>query len=424
MNKRQMDIMCERVEPIDTRLKACGTVGKQGGKRRKQILKRPSMQLKNFEYKQYEGDKRAWTVEPASFGPINLLVGRNASGKTRILNVMVGLARLLAGKQQAPFGTGDFKTTLVTPNGKSFVYEVSMQKNLVTREYLSCGGDQYLIREGSGPGKIKTAPKGKMVDFQVKPNQLAIFSKRDSLQYPFLEEIAAWAEGAEHYEFAALFGPNAIGSPGMIVSESQVKDPEKILSRDFAHREILQLLVAAAIDRYGDAFKKSIFADMNKVGYELDDMGIGVLSEISMSPPPIGIWVKERDLQCNTEQNQMSLGMFRALSAVIRMNLPQFTNAPSAVFLDDVGEGLDFERSVGLIKILIEKAEKGGFQLFMTSNDRFVMNEVPLKYWSVIVRMGSLVKVKNYENSRDEFNKFEKLGLNNFDYFVANSSRT
>lgn len=120
----------------------------------------------------------------------------------------------------------------------------------------------------------------------------------------------------------------------------------------------------------------------------------------------------------------MSLGMFRALSAVIRMNLPQFTNAPSAVFLDDVGEGLDFERSVGLIKTLIEKAEKGGFQLFMTSNDRFVMNEVPLKYWSVIIRMGSLVKVKNYENSRDEFDKFEKLGLNNFDYFVATSSRT
>jgi hypothetical protein len=379
------------------------------------------MQLRNFEYKQYEGDKRAWTIEPASFGPINLLVGKNASGKTRTLNVIAALAQLLAGKRQA-LGTGDFKATLVTPNGKSFVYELSMQKNLVNREYLSCDDEEYLTREGPGPGKIKTEPNGEMADFQIKSSQLAIFSKRDSLQYPFLEEIAAWAEGTEHYEFATLFGPTAIGNPGMIISEGQFKDPEKTLSRDFAHREMLQLLVAAAIDRYGDAFKKSIFTDMNKVGYELDDMGIGVLSEFSMSPPPIGIWVKEHDLQCNTEQNQMSLGMFRALSAVIRMNLPQFTNVPSAVFLDDVGEGLDFERSVGLIKILIEKAEKGGFQLFMTSNDRFVMNEVPLKYWSVIVRMGSLVKVKNYENSSDEFNKFEKLGLNNFDYFVANSS--
>jgi energy-coupling factor transporter ATP-binding protein EcfA2 len=381
------------------------------------------MQLKNIEYKQYEGDKREWTVEPASFGQINLLVGKNASGKTRILNVMVGLARLLAGKQTL-FATGDFKATLVAPNGKSFVYEVSMQNNLVNREYLNCGDNQYLTREGSGPGKIKTEPKGEMVDFQIKRNQLAIFSKRDSLQYPFLEEIAAWAEGTEYYEFATLFGPYSIGSPGVLVSMDQMKDSEKALSRDFEHREMLQLLVAAAIDKFGDAFKKSILADMNKVGYDLEDMGVGVLSEIKMSPPPIGIWIKERDLQCNTEQNQMSLGLFRALSAVIRMNLHQFTNAPSAVFLDDVGEGLDFERSVGLIKTLIGKAEKGGFQLFMTSNDRFVMNEVPLKYWSVIIRMGSLVKVKNYENSRDEFDRFEKLGLNNFDYFVANSSRT
>jgi energy-coupling factor transporter ATP-binding protein EcfA2 len=381
------------------------------------------MQLKKIEYKQYEGDKREWTLEPASFGQINLIVGKNASGKTRILNVMVGLARLIAGKQQVLFETGDFKVTLVTPNGKSLVYEVSMQNNLVNREYLRCGDNQYLTREGAGPGKIKTEPKGEMVDFQIKPNQLAIFSKRDSLQYPFLEEIAAWAEGTEHYEFATLFGPSAIGNPGVLVSMDQIKDSEKTLSRNFEQREILQLLVAAAINKFGDSFKKSILADMNKVGYDLEDMGVGLLSDIKISPPPIGIWVKESDLHCNTEQNQMSFGMFRALSAVIRMNLSQFTSSPSAVFLDDVGEGLDFERSVGLIKTLIEKAEKGGFQLFMTSNDRFVMNEVPLKYWTVIIRMGSLVKVKNYENSRDEFNKFEKLGLNNFDYFVANSSR-
>jgi ABC-type multidrug transport system ATPase subunit len=382
------------------------------------------MQLKKLEYKEYEGDKREWTLEPASFGQINLLVGKNATGKTRTLNVMAGLARLLAGKQQGLFTSGDFKVTLVTPNGKSFMYDVSMKNNLVNREYLSCDNNTYLTREGSGPGKIKTEPIGEMLDFQIKPNQLAIFSKRDSLQYPFLEEIAAWAEGTEHYEFATLFGPNSIGNPGVIASMDRIKDSEKTLSRDFEHREMLQLLVAAAINKFSDAFKKSILADMNKVGYDLEDMGVGVLSDIKMMPPPVGIWVKEHDLRCNTEQNQMSLGMFRALAAVVRMNLAQFTNAPSAVFLYDVGEGLDFERSVGLIKILIEKAEKGGFQLFMTSNDRFVMNEVPLKYWSVIIRMGSLVKVKNYENSRDEFDKFEKLGLNNFDYFVANSSQT
>lgn len=382
------------------------------------------MQLKNIEYKEYEGNKREWNVEPALFGQINLLVGKNASGKSRLLRVMAGLARLLAGKQPLLFGSGTYKATLVTPNGKSFFYDLSLKDHLVSSEYLSCGNDQYLIREGSGPGKIRTEPKGELADFQIKPNQLAIFSKRDSLQYPFLEEIATWAEGTEHYEFATLFGPFAIGSPGMIISLNQIQDPEKVLSRDFGNRELLQLLIVAAIDKFGDDFKKSIVADMKQVGYDLEDLGTGVLSDFPASPPPIGLWVKERDLRCNTEQNQMSLGMFRALCAVIRMNLAQFAKAPSTVFLDDVGEGLDFERSVGLIKTLIEKAEKGGFQLFMTTNDRFVMNEVPLKYWSVIIRKGSLVKVKNYENSCDEFKKFEKLGLNNFDYFVANSSRT
>ena len=381
------------------------------------------MQLKNIEYKQYEGDKREWAVEPASFGQINLLVGKNASGKTRLLNVMAGLSRLISGKQPAIFESGTFKTTLVTPSGKRFLYDLSMQNYLVNSEYLSCGNDQYLIREGSGPGKIKTAPKGELVEFQIKPTQLAIFSKRDSLQYPFLEEIATWAEATEHYEFATLFGPYAIGNPGMFLPTEQIQDPDKVLNRDSQQWQFIQLLVMAAVSKYGGDFKQSIISDMSKIGYDLEDIGTGVLSDIKTSPPAIGIWIKERDLLCNTEQNQISLGMFRALSAVIRMNLAQFANAPSTVFLDDVGEGLDFERSVGLIKTLIEKAEQGGFQLFMTTNDRFVMNEVPLKYWSLIIRTGSLVKLKNYENSSDEFKKFEKLGLNNFDYFVANSSR-
>jgi energy-coupling factor transporter ATP-binding protein EcfA2 len=378
------------------------------------------MQLKKIELREFAGEKREWTLESASFGQINLIVGKNASGKTRLLNTMAALARLLAGKQQIPFDFSDLKATLVTPSGKNFVYEASTQNNLVNREYLKCDNTPYLTREGSGPGKIRTEPNGKMMDFQIKPYQFAVFAKRDSLQYPFLEEIATWAEGTEHYESATLFGPLSIGSPN-VISSDQIKVFESMPGGGLEHREIIQLLAAAAINKYGDAFKKSIFTDMHRVGYDLEDIGVGVISDFKTIPPSAGLWVKERDLKCDTQQNHMSLGMFRALSTVIRMSLPQFTKIPSAVFLDDVGEGLDFQRSVGLIKVLIEKAQKVGFQLFMTSNDRFVMNEVPLKYWNVIIRIGSLVKVKNYENSHDEFDKFEKLGLNNFDYFVASS---
>jgi len=378
------------------------------------------MLLSRIEYKEWEGNPREWIIDPTSFGDINLLVGKNTSGKSRLLNVMSGLARLFSGKQQTLFSSGDYKVTLTSQNGPSYEYEVSLKENNAVREILRHGSDFYIERNGSGPGKIKTSPSGEHLDFQVKPTQLAVTAKRDSLQYPYLEEIATWAEGTEHYEFGTLFGPNAIGMPGMVAPIEFLSDPEKILQRNYAHKENLPVLFAAGLSKYAD-FKRSVCDDMNHIGYELEDMGMGVLSAIQMKPPAIGMWIKERDLRCNTEQTQMSLGMFRAFATIVRLNLIMRSAGPSTLFLDDVGEGLDYARSVALIELLMSKAKEGQFQLFMTSNDRFVMNEVPIEHWSVLLRTGHHVRVKNFENSRDEFRKFQKLGLNNFDYFVSHA---
>ena len=52
----------------------------------------------------------------------------------------------------------------------------------------------------------------------------------------------------------------------------------------------------------------------------------------------------------------------------------------------------------------------------MTTNDRFVMNAVPLEAWSVLQRTGGKVVVRNYANSKSHFDKFKFIGLNNFDF--------
>jgi len=92
---------------------------------------------------------------------------------------------------------------------------------------------------------------------------------------------------------------------------------------------------------------------------------------------------------------------------------------PSAVLIDDIGEGLDFDRSCKLIKVLIKKAEESRVQLIMATNDRFVMNVVPLQYWSVLQRHGGGSKVLNYDNARARFDEFKFTGMNNFDFFAT-----
>ena len=55
----------------------------------------------------------------------------------------------------------------------------------------------------------------------------------------------------------------------------------------------------------------------------------------------------------------------------------------------------------------------------MSTNDRFVMNNVPLEYWSVIDRVEGECKIYNYKNSPKLFDEFALTGMNNFDFFSS-----
>jgi AAA15 family ATPase/GTPase len=125
------------------------------------------------------------------------------------------------------------------------------------------------------------------------------------------------------------------------------------------------------------------------------------------------------DLPFSTYFEDMSQGMARAFSLIVQLNYSLMAKIPSCILIDDIGEGLDYDRSRKLIELIIEKAEGSNIQVFMTTNDRFVMNSVPLKYWSVIHREGNKSVFYNYQNSKQTFDDFAFTGLNNFDFFAT-----
>jgi len=55
------------------------------------------MKLESLAFTQFPGQPAEWSVEKFTLGQINLIVGRNATGKTRLLNVINSLGILLGG---------------------------------------------------------------------------------------------------------------------------------------------------------------------------------------------------------------------------------------------------------------------------------------------------------------------------------------
>ena len=92
---------------------------------------------------------------------------------------------------------------------------------------------------------------------------------------------------------------------------------------------------------------------------------------------------------------------------------------PVTIVIDDLCEGLDYERATKLGQLIFEKCLNTNVQLIATSNDSFLMDVVDLKYWNVLQRDGNVVTAINNQTHEALFKKFKFTGLSNFDFFAS-----
>ncbi len=375
------------------------------------------MILKSLKYYEHHNKEKAWYLDEFQLGYINLVIGKNASGKTRTLNVIGGLADLVSGQlrgSKLPFTSGDYELCFEN-SSKKIQYSLGYEDAKIYKEVLIVDDNKLLERGKDGAGIIYFVEEAKNIKFQVPDNELACVARRDSVQHPFFEELFLWGNNTLHYRFGTFLGKDTFGV--------YVKPKDKnIVNLKDTHNVVGFL--QKGIDQFGETFKRNILKEMKQIGYDLENIGVAPLQNVSLNikhdTHPEGVFVQEKDLKQQTNQLEISDGMFRALSLIIQLNFAKHTRLPSCVLIDDIGEGLDFERSSKLIKLIIEKSRNSKIQLILATNDKFVMNNVPLEYWSIIQRIGDKCKIFNYNNSKKLFDDFDFTGLNNFDFFSSN----
>ena len=374
------------------------------------------MELKSLEYQQHKNTKNEWKIEPTTFESINLIAGQNATGKSRVLNVISNLARLFSIVQNIHYKSGTYKI-IFDKNGDEISYFLNYRNRKVIQEKLHFNGDVYLNRNSSGAAKIHSDQIEDKLEYEIPVDQLAVITKRDSKQHPLLDALYFWGNNLMHFKFGENLGKNILGMP------SKKIPPDLIF--DLKSTDKVFYILKKGKKEYGLRFEKAIKRDMASVGYKLEKIFLTqpVSVTITGDAPvtPVALAVKEKDLPGITDQNDMSQGMFRALSLLIQLNYAIMANKLSCILIDDIGEGLDYEKSSNLIKLILKKTEKKSVQLIMSTNDRFVMNNVPLEYWTVMHRAGTKLLSINYRNSKELFEEFELIGLNNFDFFTSKS---
>ena len=364
------------------------------------------MHLTSIKYDEFLGDPREWILAELAIDKVVLIVGKNASGKTRSLNVISGLAGLISSERDV-FSSGNYDVNFVD-GANNYNYVLVMNEGQVVEERFSNNNEVLLERSQDGTGSLYATQINDRLRFKVPDNRLAIVAKRDEEQHSYLNPLHAWAENLIHHSFT-----DAQEKRTFITFAK-----EKIKSR---HKHHPIGLLKKGIDRFGNEYIESIIHDFTTVGYSISDIAYVQPRDMEVVEGPLiyCLSVQEEELLARTDQNHMSDGMYRTLSLIIKLNYFLYEQSDSVLLVDDVGEGLDFGRAKNLVKLIIDKSVGRNIQIIMTTNDQFIMNGIPIDYWAISIRKGDKVSFVTHKTNPEEFERFKFIGLNNFEFFAS-----
>jgi AAA15 family ATPase/GTPase len=370
------------------------------------------MYLRQFSFRENAGKTIEWLIDNVKLGEINLVVGKNSSGKTRTLNALTDLVDMLKGRGTRASGPVSYE--LIFRNSEEFMrYELEYDLETIRMERLYMGDDLVLERGEDGRGVIKyeSTPGSIYLEFEIPHDQLACYAKRDRLQHPFIEIIHGWAISLRRFDFSGDLGKTRYA----LKSAFEPREIDLSITNNS-----LVPIITIANEAYPE-FKRQVMEDMKEISYNLEDFGIIHFSERfgQADQDRYAVYTSEEGLEKKVTQRDMSHGMFRAFSVLVQINYYIMCGHKGFVIIDDIGEGLDFSRAKLLVQLLIRKAGASRIQLIMSTNDSFIMNAVDIEHWAVMTREGNKIRLFNYENSKEIFEEFKFTGLNNFDFYAS-----
>jgi len=356
------------------------------------------MKLKSLKYKENytQNKENPWEFQEIIFGDLNLIIGKNATGKTRIIAVIHNLAKLI----QAPqiIRNGNWNASFIDEFYNKLDYSIQIENSEIVHERILLNGNMKLSRSSSSV-EIYSEISQNMQKISPPNDRLVLHVRRDKTEYPFFESLFSWANGVRGYRFANT-SPDLIEIPGKPFQLGSLNAVPSALEQ----LTVLQLQI--------------VLNQLQEIGYNLEKAETKPFE--GLPPATKIVYLKEQGIDIPLKQFEISQGMFRAFALLTIIEYHRSTNDVGAILIDDLGEGLDFERSKKLAEIIFQKKADSKIQFITTSNDSFLMNAVSLNDFTVCHREKHTVHCFNYANSKEKFDNWKELGLNNFDLLSSN----
>ncbi|MDO9084478.1 MAG: hypothetical protein Q7U56_14485, partial [Humidesulfovibrio sp.] len=149
------------------------------------------MLLTKLNYYENESQPDEWQIEDLTLGSQNLIVGRNATGKTRLYRVISNFSKIIT--ESMPYLNGRFDLTF-TDSDVSYNYSIKITNGKVEYEYYR-RDETLLISRDNTAMQIIHILNGEEQLREISPpeNKLVIHVRRDNKEFPYIEMLHEWA---------------------------------------------------------------------------------------------------------------------------------------------------------------------------------------------------------------------------------------
>ena len=242
------------------------------------------MILKSFKYSQFNKNEPNWSVEGIDEGAItfdsnvNLIVAKNASGKSKTLNAIRYISDLFSGEKKLPYIYPSFKFELVFQKDDSEIkYDLVAKNNQITQETLTIDENTPLLNRKTEKSFLFFNELKTELEFKIPTNELATFLKRDEIQHPFLEDIYKWSKRLSHYRFGTFLGKYHLARIKSFEDENI--NAKNIRADDLNFKtsdEVIRVFYLGR-EKYGETFVNMIISDMARIGYIIETIDLAPL---------------------------------------------------------------------------------------------------------------------------------------------------
>ena len=360
----------------------------------------PVLEKINYSEDYYDNrlkEQTKWGLEGLELTKFCMITGLNSAGKSRTCNVIKNTFRKIATSMKPPqLGKTDmvFKTT----DGKTYQFVLNVEQD---KKYDQVITEEKLCELNKENQKIlfdrkiifDSKPK-KYFDYSPPDDSLTFHARRDKVSYPYLEKIIN-----DSTKFHFLDVEN-----GKAFIFSQFK--QKIFPNE-VNISYFPLLYNNFVTTEQ---KKIILDEIKSLGFPIADIKVQTILVDGKEMPLI--FFREKGVGTYDIANA-SAGMKKVIFLITCLNL---VDKGTCILIDNLGDGLDFKRSIEIVTILEEKASDK--QIIVCTNNEILLNQTDIRNWNILHRDGSNVKAYNYKNSKERLIRFADSGLSNYEYFM------